>query len=386
MKFQFAVGLIVLTGLAGCSGKQVGQTDATNVAAATEQPGHITFPQNSPQLTRIQSALVESAKVPEVEIIAPGKIEANPTKVSKIVMPVTGRVGQVLVNLGDNVKQGQPVLTVDSPDGASAMSAYRQAEANVAQCKAGVAKADADLQRTRDLYANRAAAQKDVLAAETVLVQSQAALTQGQAAQDEALKRLEVLGFTKDSMINQLVMIRSSVSGKVIDITAVSGEYHTDTSTPVVTIADLSTVWVAADVPEDQVRFAKVGSPVHITINAYPGETFDGRVMRIGDVVDPQTRTVKVRAQLINPNGRFRPEMFAQIREQQGSTELPVVPRTAVIENQGKTVVYVERSPGDFEEVPVQMAWQGADRVAIRSGVRAGDHVVVAGGMLLRGY
>jgi cobalt-zinc-cadmium efflux system membrane fusion protein len=386
MKVCFAVGLLFFSGLFGCSGARSGQTDAGNAVAVTAQSGHIKFPENSPQLTRIQSVVVEVAKVPEVEIIAPGKIEANPTKVSKIVLPVTGRVGQVLVSLGDTVKQGQAVVTVDSPDGASAMSAYRQAEANVAQSKAGVAKADADLQRTRDLYANRAAAQKEVLAAETVLTQSQAALTQAQAAQEEALKRLEVLGFTTGSGINQLVTIRSSVSGKVIDITAVSGEYHTDMSTPVLTVADLSTVWVAADVPEDQVRFAKVGNPVHITINAYPGEVFEGRVMRIGDVVDPQTRTVKVRAQLANPNGRFRPEMFAQLREQQGSIELPVVPRTALIENQGKTVVYIERSRGDFEEVPVQVAWQGADRVAIRSGLRAGDHVVVAGGMLLRSY
>ena len=386
MKVDSILGLMLIVGIAGCSGSHSQKADAANAAAATVQAGHIKFPENSPQLAHIQSAVVETAKVPEVEIIAPGKIEANPTNVSKIVMPVTGRVGQVLVNLGDSVKRGQPVLTVDSPDGASAMSAYRQAEANVAQSKAGVAKADADLQRTRDLFANRAAAQKEVLAAETVLVQSQAALTQAQAALDEALKRLEVLGLTENSMINQLVTIRSPVNGKVIDISAVSGEYHTDTSTPILTVADLSTVWVAADVPEDQVRFAKVGSPVHITINAYPGEAFEGRVMRIGDMVDPQTRTVKVRAQLANPTGRLRPEMFAQLREQQGSTELPVVPRTAVIENQGKTVVYIERSRGDFEEVPVQFAWQGTDRVAIRSGVHAGDHVVVAGGMLLRNY
>src|SRR5882724_5578667 len=188
MKVCFTVTLLLLGGLIGCSAARSGKTDAGNSASVSNQAGHIKFPENSPQLTRIQSVVVEAAKVPEVEIIAPGKIEANPTKVSKIVMPVTGRVGQVLVNLGDTVKQGQPVLTVDSPDGASAMSAYRQAEANVAQSKAGLAKADADLQRTRDLYANRGAAQKEVLAAETVLVQSQAALTQGQAAQEEALK------------------------------------------------------------------------------------------------------------------------------------------------------------------------------------------------------
>lgn len=108
--------------------------------------------------------------------------------------------------------------------------------------------------------------------------------------------------------------------------------------------------------------------------------------MRIGDVVDPQTRTVTVRAQLANPKGRFRPEMFAQLREQQGSAELPVIPRPALIENQGKTIVYIERSRGNFEEVPVQVAWQGTDRVAIRSGVKAGGRVVVAGGMLLRSY
>jgi cobalt-zinc-cadmium efflux system membrane fusion protein len=386
MKVHLRVGLILVGGLVGCSGAHSGQTDAGISAAVSNQAGHIKFPENSPQLTRIQSAVAEVAKVPEVEIVAPGKIEANPTKVSKIVMPVTGRVGQVLVNLGDTVRQGQAVLTVDSPDGASAMSAYRQAGANVAQSKAGVAKADADLQRTRDLYANRAAAQKEVLAAETVLVQSQAALTQAQAAEEEALKRLEVLGLTKGSVINQLVTIRSSVSGKVIDISAVSGEYHTDTSTPILTVADLSTVWVAADVPEDQVRFAKVGDSVQITMNAYPGEVFAGRVMRVGDMVDPTTRTVKVRAQLANPNERFRPEMFAQLRIQQGSVELPVIPRTALIENQGKTVIYIERSRGNFEEVPVQVAWQGTDRVAIRSGVKAGDHVVVIGGMLLRSY
>ena len=175
MKVRFDICVMLIGGLVGCSGGHSGQTDAGSAAGVAVQPGRIKFPENSPQLARIQSAVVETAKVPEVEIIAPGKIEANPTKVSKIVMPVTGRVGQVLVNLGDTVKQGQAILTVDSPDGAAAMSAYRQAEANVAQSKAGVAKADADLQRTRDLYANKAAAQKEVLAAETVLVQSQAA-------------------------------------------------------------------------------------------------------------------------------------------------------------------------------------------------------------------
>ncbi len=369
--------------MAGCSKSPSSSIDATR-PATSPRPGHTTIPADSPQLSRIQTVIVANDSVPEIEIVAPGKVEANPTQVSKIVMPVAGRVGKVLVNLGDTVRKGQPILTVDSPDAASAMSAFRQAEANVAIAKAGVAKADADLQRTKDLFDHRAAAQKEVMAAETVLIQSHAAQTQAESSREESLKRLEVLGMGPGNVINQLVTVRTSVSGKVIDINAVPGEYRSDTSTPIVTVADLSTVWVAADVPEDQVRFAKVGNTVHITMGAFPGETFLGKVMRIGDMVDPQTRTVKVRAQLANPTGRFRPEMFAQLREQQGSVDLPVVPRTALIENQGKTVVYVERSRGDFEEVTVVVAWQGTDRVAIRSGIHPGDRVVTTGGMLLR--
>lgn len=383
MKLYLISILTLALTLAGCTKSASNVSDASR-PVTSPRPGHTTIPVDSPQLKRITTTVVATESVPEVEIVAPGKVEANPTQVSKIVMPVVGRVGRVLVNLGDTVHKGQPILTVDSPDAASAMSAFRQAEANIAIARAGVAKADADLQRTKDLYEHRAAAQKEVMAAETVLIQAKAAQTESEASREEALKRLEVLGLAQGSVINQLVSVRTSISGKVIDISAVPGEFRNDTSTPIATVADLSTVWIAADVPEDQVRFAKVGSTVRITLSAFPGETFTGKVMRVGDMVDPQTRTVKVRAQLPNPEGRFRPEMFAQLRDDQGSVDLPVVPRTALIENQGRTVIYVERAHGDFEEVAVVVAWQGPDRVAIRSGIHAGDRVVTTGGMLLR--
>jgi RND family efflux transporter MFP subunit len=371
--------------LSGCSRKESSQVDDPN-GKATVSGSHIKLAANSPQLARIQTATAVKERVPQVELVLPAKVEANPTRVSHIALPVSGRIRQVLVNLGDTVRQGQAVLTVDSPDAATAMSTYRQAEANIAMSKALLAKADADLTRTKDLEAHGAAAQKDVLAAAAVQVQSQAALTQAQASLEESLKRLEVLGIKPCSVINQYVTVYSSVNGKVTDINAVGGEFRNDTNTPFLTVADLSTVWVAADVPEDQVRFIRVGSPVEITMNSFPGETFKGQVMRVGDTVDPQTRTIKVRAALPNPQGRFRPDMFATIRETQGEVELPVVPRGAILESQGKTSVYVERGKGDYEEVQVKIGWQGPDRVSISSGVQSGDHVVVSGGMLLRGY
>lgn len=382
---SFFVSLFVLCLLAsGCSKKQ----DAT--ANTAERPtvvgNHIKLPEDSPQLSRIQTQTVHVEQVPQEELVLPAKIEADPTKVSHITLPVSGRIRQVLVSLGDNVHRGQPVLTVDSPDAATAMSTYRQAQSNIAVSKALLAKADADLTREKDLYAHGAAAEKDVLAANAVKVQSEQAVVQAQAAFEDGGKRLSVLGIQPGNVIDQYVTIRSTVNGKVIDINAVGGELRNDTSTPFLTVADLSTVWVSADVPEDQVRFLRVGSPVSITLNSFPGETFSAKIMRIGDTEDPQTRTIKVRAFLPNPQGRFRPDMFANIRAEQGSADLPVIPQSAVLQNEGKTTVFIERAKGDYEQVPVQLGWQGQDRVAIKSGVHEGDRVVVSGGMLLRGY
>ena len=114
------------------------------------------------------------------------------------------------------------------------------------------------------------------------------------------------------------------------------------------TIADLSTVWVTSQVPETYIRFVQVGERVEINLVAYPGETFDGRVSRIADTVDPQTRTVKVQAEMGNPQGRFRPEMFGSIHHIESTAMMTVIPFGAVVQDGNRTVVFVERAPGAF--------------------------------------
>ena len=377
----FIVSLFVLT---GCSRKPAAANDTSD--RVTVAGNKVTLAPDSPRLARIQSAPVQECVVPQVELSLPGKVEANPTLVSHIALPVSGRIRRVLVDLGDTVRKGQPVLTVDSPDAATAMSTYRQAKSNIAVAKAQVAKADADLTREQDLEAHGAAAHKDVLAAVAVKVQADEALTQGQASLEEAAKRLSVLGIRPGSVIDQYVTVNSSVAGKVTEISAVGGEFRNDTNTPFITVSDLSTVWVAADLPEDQLTSVRQGDAVAITMGAYPGETFQGTIARIGDTEDPQTHTIKVRAFLQNQQGKFRPDMFATIRIRQGSLRLPVVPVVAVLQSEGRSSVFVERSRGDFEQVPVKTGWQDGDHVAITSGLQANDRVVISGGMLLRGY
>ncbi len=118
----------------------------------------------------------------------------------------------------------------------------------------------------------------------------------------------------KPGVFGQKVTVSAPISGKVLEMSVTAGEYRNDTTAPVMTIADLSTVWGRSDVPESAIRFIQPGEPIDVQLTAYPGETFHGRVTRIADTVDPQTRTIKVRAEMSNAHERLRPEMFGTIR------------------------------------------------------------------------
>jgi cobalt-zinc-cadmium efflux system membrane fusion protein len=345
----------------------------------------VRFEKDSPQLTRIRVSAAGTAAIPVDELVAPGKVELNPGRVSRVVLPVPGRIREVLVALGDSVVQGQPVVRLESQEVSAVQSALRQAQANERQGKATVAKAEADLARAKDLLAGRAIAQKEVLTAETVVAQAKAALDQAQATRDEALRKIQLLGLQPGSM-DQLVTVKAPVPGKVVDVAVAPGEFRIDTTAPVLTIADLSNVWVSADVPENAIQRIAIGEPVSISLPAFPGRTFTGRVRRIGDMVDPQTRTIKVRAELPNPNGQLRPEMFATVRHSHGLKNAVVIPKAALFQEQDRTTVFREREPGVFEEVPVTVPWQDERTAAIGSGLQAGDRVVIDGVTQLRAY
>jgi len=162
------------------------------------------------------------------------------------------------------------------------------------------------------------------------------------------------------------------------------GEYRNDTGTPLMTIADLSRVWIASDVPESAIRLIHVGERVTITMVAYPAEEFEGRVARIADVLDPQTRTVKVYVDMANPGGRFRPEMFVTIRHAGASRPTPVLPVGAVVHEYGHPIVFLERAPGHYERRDVMLGPRAGALIPVVSGVRAGERVVVDGGVLLK--
>jgi membrane fusion protein, heavy metal efflux system len=346
-------------------------------------PGRVTFAADSPKLSQIHSELVQTASIPVNEVNSPGKVEANQNRLAHVVAPLAGRVSQVLVRIGDFVQQGQPVLIMESPDLDTAIAAQTQAEAGVNQAKIALTKAKSDLERTKLLFDDGAVPQKDLIAAQSVVALSEPALKQAEAASSQALRKLELLG-VQPGAVGQKLTVKAPISGKVLEISVSGSEIKNDTTASLMTIADLSTIWVSSDVQEANIGLARVGQRVEIEMPAYPNEKFTGRVFQIADTEDPTTRTIKVRTEMANPNGRFRPEMYAQIRLIGEAKTMPVVPAAAIVQSEGRSVVFRQVSAGVFDLVAVKTGLNVSGKIAITNGISAGDRIVTDGTMLLQ--
>jgi len=376
-------GIALVLAACGDASSEVGKPSRNPRPIPASEPGVITIAPESPQLRQIRVAAVEVSDAPQDDVVAPARVGIDPSRQSKVLMPVAGRIEAVMARHGDTVERGQPLVAVESPDADAAVGAYRQGEAAEHQAEAALAKAEADYERARDLREHGAVSQKDLIAAENDRAQARAALEAARAGREQARRKLELLGL-QPTVFRQHVLVRAPISGKVLELSVAPGEYRNDTNAPLMSIADLSRVWVSADVSEPQIAAIHVGDPVTITLVAFPERDFAGRVARIADVVDPQTRTVKVHVELPNPEGRLRPDMFGSIRHAGPRRRVPIVPLAAVVQQYGRTVVFMERGPGRFERREVVLGARADDRVAVLKGAEAGERIVIDGAVLLK--
>lgn len=367
--------------LGGCTKAPEAQAPAPPAASKSAR-NRVELPPDSPKLKRLSIETVQLRDVPLEEVTSPGKIEANPNRIAHISLPVAGRIATVAVRIGQAVQQGDPILTIESAEVDSAISARLQAEAAVTQAESAASKAQADVDRATDLFEHNAVSKKELLNAEALQVQARASLEQARASAAQAQRRLEILG-VKAGEFGQRMTVRTPISGKVLEMNVVPGEFRNDTGAPVMTIADLATVWVTADVPESAIRLIRPGELLSVDLSAYPGEIFRAKVTQIADTVDPQARSVKVRAELSNRDGRLRPEMFGRIRHVEGTARQPVLPVAAVIEDDGREYVWKQIQPGTLERVAIETAGRMGGYVAVTAGIAEGDRVVVNGVMLL---
>ncbi len=200
--------MVTVLTLAGCTPTE-SETRKPAPAAASSNSNQTIIPADSPQLARIRSEVVESTVVPVGNVSAPGKVEANTNRLSRVVLPLTGRITSVLVKIGDFVKQGQPLLTLESGDADAAVSSFQVAQAGVTQARSVLAKAQMDLDRQRDLFEHGAVPQKEVLNTQAITVQAQAALEQSQATREQARRRLQIMNRSRRAGPNRRRLMRS---------------------------------------------------------------------------------------------------------------------------------------------------------------------------------
>jgi len=372
------------------SAAEEGAVAAASPSTPSQAMPLVVVPPDSPRAKQLRIETIREQAFPTDEVIAPAKVMINPNRISRVLPPVQGRVLAVFVRLGDTVADGQPLVSLNSPDADAAISTYLQADATLRQAKVTLTKTETDLDRSRKLLQYQAISEKDALAAQNDVATARAALENAEAARSQAVRKLTLLGLST-SDLEQSVVVRAPIAGVVTDISVTPGDYRAavssaaDVATPLMSIADLSTVWVSSDVPEPFMRLIRIGEDAEITFVAYPGETFTGRIARIGTTLDPQTRTLKVQVDLPNPVRRFLPEMFGTMRHAGPSRRFPVVPVSAIVEEYGRSHVFVERGPGQFERRAVVTGVRTDDHVAIVSGLAANSRVIVDGAILLKG-
>ena len=356
---------LACSALAGCAKPTAAATPPAQSMHLDD--GSIAVDRMSPLLQRLQIAAVQEQEI-ATQTDAPGSIEAMPEKLVKITPPLAGRITRLQRALGDSVKAGEPLFTLDSVE----LSA---AYADDSKAKSALLQARQELERQKTLFEAEIAARKEYEAA-------QAAYDQAGSDAHASADKLAQYGAGAHGSRRDYVL-RSPIAGTVIAMDGAQGGYWNDINAPVMTVADLSTVWLSANVAERDLAQVAVGQKARIKVDAWPGRDFEGKVAYVGAVLDPETRTVKVRVAIDNRAATFKPGMFAHAGFAGASRRAIVVPAAAVLQSGLSTRVMVERGPLRFEPRTVEVGASHGDQVEIVSGLKAGERIVVKEGVLL---
>lgn len=369
-------GLLISVAMAACNGPAETQAAAATPATAAPQPAPvrregnlIVVPEGSPLRERLQVAEIALQPL-QTRLSAPATIEAEPEKLVRITPPVAGRLVRLHHQLGDAVKAGDALITMDS----SEISSVR---AEHAKSQAALLHARQEFDRQKLLFDAEIAARKDYEAAQQSLA---AAGADARAASDH----LSQLGAAVQEGSRGSYVVKSPISGRVVEMAGSQGGYWNDVNASVMTVADLRKVWLSASVSERDLAHVDVGQQAHIALAAYPDLQLQGRVQYVGELVDTATRSVKVRVAVDNPEGRLRPGMFARVGFDAPARQAVMVPAAALLQGQVSTRVFVDKGGWRFEPRDVQVGAQQDGQAEILSGLAAGERVVVNGGVLLQ--
>jgi cobalt-zinc-cadmium efflux system membrane fusion protein len=375
ISMKTAIVTILCASLAACGkGQEPAASDAATPASNRQ---HERLAQSSGQ---IETAVIDMKSV-QPELILSGKVAYGEDRYSKISSPIQGRVVEVRAHLGDRVQVGDTLLIIDSPDITQAYSEFVKEASELEY-------ATRAYELAKELYQTKALALKDLKQAENDVIKARAEFRRSK----EQLLSLRVPSAELDKPLAQQRItsrfdLKSPLSGTVVERTVTPGQsVGTDAAQVLFTVADLDRLQVVADVYERDLALVKVSQVVRVNVEAYPGADFAAVVASIGDVVDPNTRTIKVRAWVDNQDHRLKPEMFARLRLDIGDANpFLAIPKESVIEVDGKYFVYLVEAPDKYVKREVRVSNVSSDMVRVLEGLSPGQRIVTKGAVLVKG-
>lgn len=331
--------------------------------------GRIFIPEHSP-LRHELAVLAAPAEPQSPTFTAPGLVESDPVRTVTVLPAGTGRVRAVKVALGDRVTRGQVLAVIDSPDLAQAYD-----DNDKAASAATLAAKNLKYQEAQ--FRIGAASQRDL---------DQARNDNEQAAAEyvRTRERLRAMGAAEDARgAARLLSVRAPMDGAITTLSTAPGATINDDTQPIMTVADLSVVWVTAFVAEKDLAGVARNDAAEVSLEAYPGRTLHGKVLFVSPVIDPDSRRNKTRIAFDNPDYALKPNMFATVTLRAPARSRVVVPASALLMNNDRTTVFIETAPWTFERRTVEPLLQESSQVAILSGLQPGEKVVVRGGILI---
>jgi cobalt-zinc-cadmium efflux system membrane fusion protein len=316
----------------------------------------------------------------------PGQLVPNEDLTARLGATGRGRVLTVHVRPGDRVSRGQVLVTLQSPEAGAAQSDLAKAEAEVASRKAQAAYAQSARERAERLLSLKAIPRQDYERAVADDELARSTLTQAEAELQRARSTAEQLG--ADEAPSGEITIRSPLAGAVLNRTAVPGTV-VEAGAPLVVVSDVSSLWLSINAPEKLAPLFAVGHRLRFSVPSYPSDTFVARIEAVGAGLEPETRTLLVRAVTGSGSGKLKPEMLANVSVESGDTVgAALLPDEAVQLFDGKPTVFVatphERGGALFTRREVELGTLGAGKVAVTRGLAVGELVVINGALAIK--
>lgn len=362
--------LLSVVGITSCS------SDAPSTKAdpsSRDNASLFTVPRE--QMEHVQVVTVQPTDFPRILRLT-GAVAFNGFLTTPVITQVGGPVSRLVVSPGQQVRKGQPMLYVKSPD-------YSQLRANYLKARDAHSLAHKNYVRAQDLYAHHAIAERDLQAAESAEIQAQADL-------QSAEQSLKILGIPQpDTLVERPVSpevpLIAPLSGEAVERLCAPGQLIQAGQTQCFTISNMKTVWVLANVYEDQLAYVHVGDPVTIKTDAYP-DVFHGRISFMGAALDPTSRTLQARIDTANPQGKLKKDMYVTATVVAGKiSNALLVPDSAVLRDaENEPFVYVEAGPDRFARRQVKVGASDAGKTQIVSGLKPGERVAGDGSLFLQ--